>query len=79
MSLIMISFQAKGIQHCRDIKKDALTYWYLFGGNEKDMKTCIKLALEDHVKLLQEEASMISISKNNEAVPATDSGQEDPY
>ena len=76
----MIYRQSKGMQHCRDIKKDALTYWYLFGGNVKDMKVCIKLALEEHVKLLQEEAAMKAPieAKGDEAL-SVESGWDHPF
>ena len=63
--MIMICYQAKGLQHCRDIKKDALTYFYLFGGKEKSFAMCIKLALDDHVKSLQEEQAMKAPIEND--------------
>jgi hypothetical protein len=71
-----IVFQARGIQHCRNIKKDALTYWYLFGGSAKTLNECIKMALEDHVKLCQEEAALMS--RESEA-PTPVSGEPDPF
>jgi len=75
----MIARQSKGLQHCKDIKKDALNYWYLFGGNIRDMKKCIEIALEDHVKLLQEEAEMMGRAKIKEEPPlAIESGEDTP-
>jgi hypothetical protein len=76
----MIARQAKGLQHCRDIKQDALTYWYLYGGSIRDMKICIGLALEDHVKLLQEEVEMMRCAKvKEELAPSVESGESTPY
>ena len=71
-----IAFQSKGLQHCKDIKKDALSYWYLFGGTARSLEECIKLALEDHVKMCQEEARLLSIIRT---APSDTSGESDPF
>ena len=62
------------MQHCRNIKKDATTYFYLFNGNVKDFNECIKLALADHVKLLREESEMLrNIKQREEALASVNS------
>ena len=62
-----IIVQSKGLQHCRDIKREALNFWHLTGGKTKDLKECIKMALVDHVKLLQEEEEIIQRLQKREA------------
>jgi len=69
--------QAKGMEHCREIKRDAMNFYYLTGGNTKDFKVCIKMALADHVRLLQEETRIMKrLRKEDAPVPA---GGEDPF
>lgn len=70
--------QAKGLQHCRDIKRDAMNFYWLTGGNTQDMRVCIKMALDDHVKMLQQDvAAMEKLRKEMEA-PTPVRG-EDPF
>ena len=57
--------QSKGLQHCKDIKKDALTFYYLFGGPVREFKKCLKIALEDHVRMVQEEAVIMGKISNS--------------
>ena len=71
-----IVLQSKGLQHCKDIKKDALSHWYLFGGTAKTIEECIKIALEDHVKMCQEEA--IIMGKENPPLAAV-GGEDNPF
>jgi hypothetical protein len=72
-----IVFQSKGLQHCRDIKRDAMTFWYLYGGAVKDFNECIKIALKDHRDLLREEATITG--RVIGADPPTESGEGDPF
>lgn len=59
--------QSKGLQHCIDIKRDAMNFYYLTGGNTKDFKECIRMALADHVRLLKEETQLFESLKRKEA------------
>lgn len=59
--------QSKGLQHCRDIKRDALNFYYLTGGITRDLKLCIKMALDDHVRLLKEDVKIMKRLKTEEA------------
>ncbi len=56
----MIVPQAKGKQHCKNIQKDAKELWdngyHLAGYSWID---CIKLALEDHRRLVEEQMALI--------------------
>lgn len=65
-----IVIQSKGKQHCRDIKREACNFFYLTGGRSKSFIECIKMALEDHVTMLREEAIIMGKSKKlSEPVP----------
>lgn len=69
--------QAKGLQHCRDIKRDAMNFYYLTGGKCNNIKECIKMALDDHVRLLREETKIMERLRSEEA--PTPVGGDDPF
>ena len=43
-----------------------MNFYYLTGGNLEDIGECIKMAMDDHVRMLQEESKMMVKSKTEQ-------------